>query len=418
MLFSTGFFMKRLLLFFLFFPLSILFGQVKVGIDVLFEKEYAHLLKGKRIGLITNMTAIDAGGISTVERLRNNNLVAIFAPEHGFYGSAYSSESISDEMHGEIPIYSLHGKSRRPAEEHLKDIDLLIFDIQDIGCRSYSYIGTLFYCMEEAAKRKIPFIVLDRPNPLGGMVVDGPLVDENCRSFISYVNIPYCHGMTIGELALFFNNEYKVGCTLTVVPMEGWKRGMVFTQTGLNWVPTSPQIPEPDTAFFYPTTGVIGEYSFVNIGVGYTLPFKVVGAPWIDAEKLTKTLNDQNLPGVHFQPFFFRPFFGKYKQETCKGSLIIVTDANTFLPISTQYTIIGVLKGLYPRHFEDAMKQIQASCSKKQMCHKLNGREEIHHILSKEKYVIWKLREICRKDREKFLPIRKKYLNDKYSDLN
>lgn len=407
--------MLRTIFLFLFVPLVPLLGQVKVGIDVLFENGYDTQLRNKRIGLITNNTAVDAQGISTLKRLQRYKIAAIFAPEHGYWGSAYAYEKVSDEQCGDIPIYSLHGTNRKPTEQQLQDIDVLVFDIQDIGCRSYTYIGTLFYCMEEAAKYKIPFIVLDRPNPTGGKVVDGPLVDDNWRSFIGYVNVPYYHGMTVGELARFFNQEYQVKCDLTVVPMKGWKRGMVFTQTGLNWVPTSPQIPEPDTAFFYPTTGVIGQYSLLSIGIGYTLPFKVVGAPWVDAEKLTAMLNAQSLPGVHFQPFFFKPFFGKYKNEMCQGALIVVTDANTYLPISTQYTIMGVLKNLYPRHFEEAIRHVHSSKQKQEMCHKLNGREEIHNILAEEKYVIWKLREICKKDRETFLPIRKKYLIPDYN---
>lgn len=392
-----------------------LFGQVKVGIDVLFEDGHHHTLLGKRIGLITNATAIDANGITTLERLKKFNIVAVFAPEHGYWGSAYASEKIHDEQHGDIPIYSLHGNNRKPTAEQLSNIDVLIYDIQDIGSRSYTYISTLFYCMEEAAKNKIPVIVLDRPNPLGGNIVDGPLVDDTCRSFISYINIPYCHGMTVGELARYFNQEYDIGCNLSVVSMDGWHRGMTFNQTGLNWVPTSPQIPESDTAFFYPTTGVIGHYSICSIGVGYTLPFKVIGAPWMDAEKLTDTLNAQKLSGVRFQPFFFRPFFGKYKNETCKGALIIITDPNEFYPITTQYTMLGVIKSLYPKHFDDAIQHIHASRSKKETCQKLNGREEIHAILTDEKYVVWKLRDICKKDREKFLPVRNKYLTPKYN---
>ncbi len=391
---------------------------MKVGIDVLFEDGYDQsLLKGKRIGLITNQTAICSDTCTTFEKLVNNpnfKIVAVFAPEHGFYGDAYASECIEDVKHGEVPIYSLHGKSKRPTKEQLQDVDLLIFDIQDIGTRSYTYSGTLFYCMEEAAALGIPFVVLDRPNPLGGTVVDGPLIDDNCRSFLGYINVPYCHGMTIGELARFFNGEYKQKCQLTVIPMRGWKRGMTFSQTGLHWVPTSPQIPEADTAFFYPTTGMIGQYSFVSIGVGYTLPFKVVGAPWMDAEKFTTMLNQHKLPGVRFQPFFFRPFWGKFKNEACKGALIVVTDPEVFLPVTTQYTIMGVLKNLYPRHYEDAMKRVVISRTKKEMCHKLNGKEEILSILYDEKFIIWKLRDICQKDRERFLPIRKKYLIPEY----
>ena len=393
-----------------------LFGQVKVGVDMLFEQGHDRALVGKKIGLITNITAIDAQGVTTLERLKKYQVAAIFAPEHGYWGSAYAEEKIHDDTHGDIPIYSLHGHSRRPTAEQLSNIDVLIYDIQDIGSRSYTYISTLFYCMEEAAKQKVSVIVLDRPNPLGGNIVDGPLVDETCRSFISYINIPYCHGMTVGELARYFNEEYNVGCELSVISMEGWHRGMTFSETGLSWVPTSPQIPEADTAFFYPTTGLIGHYSLCNIGVGYTLPFKVLGAPWMNAEKLTECLNAQKLPGVRFQPFFFRPFFGKYKNETCNGALIIITDPNEFYPITTQYTMIGVIKAMYPKHFDEAIKRVHLSRSHKDVCQKLNGREEIHHILTDDQYVVWKLRDICKKDRETFLPIRKKYLTPGYNN--
>ena len=392
-----------------------LFGQVKVGIDMFFEGGHDRALVGKKIGLITNITAIDAQGVTTLERLKTHNIVAVFAPEHGYWGSAHAAETIHDDKHGDIPIYSLHGSSRRPSKEQLSNVDVLIYDIQDIGSRSYTYISTLFYCMEEAVKYKIPFIVLDRPNPLGGMVVDGPLVDEASRSFIGYINIPYCHGMTVGELANYFNQEYSVGCNLSVISMEGWHRRMTFNETGLNWIPTSPQIPEADTAFFYPTTGLIGHYSICNIGVGYTLPFKVIGAPWIDAEKLAEALNRQKLSGVHFQPFFFRPFFGKYQHETCNGVLIIITEPGNFYPISSQYTIMGVIKSLYPQNFAEAIAEIHSSSNKKETCQKLNGCKEIHDILTDEKYVIWKLREICQKDREKFLPIRAKYLIPTYN---
>lgn len=383
-----------------------------------FEDGYAStLLKGKRIGLITNQTAVDKRGITTLEHLKDRKefqLRAIFAPEHGFYGAAYACEYIEDAAYGHIPIYSLHAEHRRPKPEHLKDLDVLIFDIQDIGSRSYSYIGTLCYCMEEAAKAHLPFIVLDRPNPQGGVVVDGPLVDEAWRSFLSYLNVPYCHGMTMGELAQLFNQEYKVGCDLTVIPMKGWKRGMTFAQTGICWVPTSPQIPEPDTAFFYPTTGIIGQYASVSIGIGYTLPFKVVGAPWIDAEKLAASCEGQKLPGVHFQPFYFRPFFGRYKNELCKGVLIVVTDPSTYLPVTTGYTLTGVLKNLYPQQFDQDLKKILSVKNGKEGCHKINGREQILHILCHDQYVIWKLREICQKDTEQFLPLRKKYLFPNY----
>ena len=212
----------------------------------------------------------------------------------------------------------------------LKDVDILIYDIQDIGSRSYTYITTLFYVMEEAAKAQIPLIVLDRPNPINGLLVEGPMLNERWRSFIGYVNVPYCHGMTVGELALFFNAEYQIGCKLEVIQMQGWKRWMHFEDTGLAWVPTSPHIPEADTPLFYASTGIIGELGIVSIGIGYSLPFKVVGAPWIRAQEFATAMNAQRLPGVHFMPYHFKPFYGLYKEKQCQGVLIRITDPHVF----------------------------------------------------------------------------------------
>ena len=200
-------------------------------------------------------------------------LKALFSPEHGLTGLAYSWEKVKDHKEDGIPVYSLHGETRRPTAAMLKDLDVLIYDIQDIGVRPYTYISTLFYSMEEAAKRHMQFVVLDRPNPINGHMIDGPMLEEQWRSYIGYINIPYCHGMTIGELAEYFNAEYKIGCNLKVVAMEGWSRDMTFKDTGLHWVPTSPHIPEAETPLFFATTGLIGELNIVNIGIGYTLPF-------------------------------------------------------------------------------------------------------------------------------------------------
>lgn len=394
-------------------------GNISVGADVLFEKGIPVLLKGKKIGLITNQSAVNQKLQTTFSLLKESakdyELVAVFSPEHGYYGNAYANEKVEHRQIKGIPLYSLHGSHRRPTEEMLAGIDLLIYDIQDIGTRSYTFLSTLFYCMEEAASRGIPFLVLDRPNPMGGVIVDGPLIDEQWRSFLGYVNIPYCHGMTVGELAQLFNKEYNVKCSLTVIPVRGWKRGMFFSQTGLPWVPTSPQIPEPDTPFFYPTTGIIGHCSIVNIGIGYTLPFKLVGAPWVEAEKLATYLNQQNLPGVYFQPYYFRPFFGKFKLENCQGVRIVITDPTRFLPLTTQYTIMGMLKNLYPQQFQEAISHVLNSRSKRDVFNKLNGTEAVLDIFTKEKFVIWKLREICTKARDQFLPVRKKYLISAYS---
>jgi uncharacterized protein YbbC (DUF1343 family) len=398
---------------------TVLAASVKVGADFLFEDEWFKLLKGKKIGLVTNQSAINTKLQTTFDLLKEQqkdfSLVSVFAPEHGFYGSAYACAYVEDQSIENIPLYGLFGVRRRPTADMLAKINLLVFDLQDIGSRSYTFVSTLFYCMEEAAKASIPVIVLDRPNPMGGLIVDGPMVEEKWRSFLGYINVPYCHGMTIGELASFFNQEYHIGCDLKVIRMKGWKREMLFSETGLAWVPTSPQIPEPDTPFFYPATGLIGHCSLANIGIGYTLPFKLIGAPWIDANQLAENLNLQKLPGVFFQPCHFRPFFGKFKLKNCQGVRIIITSPHDFLPVTTQFTILGVLKNLYPKDFKECLSDLESNSEKKEIFHKICGSEEILKIITQEKYIIWKLRNLCSQARDSFMPLRRKYLFPEYS---
>lgn len=389
-------------------------AQVQLGVDSLFCKQYEGLLRGKQIGLVTNHTAINAQRQSTVDVFKNQSkpyqfkLAALFAPEHGLNGAQYADEKVENSRDADgIPIYSLHGTTRRPTKEMLKGLTLIVYDIQDIGSRSYTYISTLFYMMEEAAKLGIPVIVLDRPNPINGLTVDGPLLEPKWKSFVGYVNVPYCHGLTIGELALFFNGEHKIGCKLTVIPMKGWKRSMTFADTGLTWIPTSPNIPEAETAFFYPTTGLLGELQLVNIGIGYTMPFKLIGAPWIDAQAFAKQLNAQKFPGVYFHPFYYRPFFGRFAHEDCEGVLIVVTDTQTYLPVTTQYLILGILKSLYPENFK---KALQDSAKREEMFNKVNGTAEVYRIIKEERYPTWKLRELHKKERQAYVQKRKAYL--------
>lgn len=388
-------------------------ATVRVGLERVFSTNYKRHLKGQRVGLVTNHTAVTHDLKSSIDvfkehRSEGYKLAALFGPEHGIYGFGYAEEKIKNGKDDDgIPIFSLHGSTRRPTVQMLKDIDILVFDIQDIGSRSYTYISTLFYCMEEAAKQNIPVMVLDRPNPLNGMIIDGPMLEDNCRSYVSYINVPYCHGMTVGELARYFNAEYKVGCDLVVVPMEGWKRTMSFHDCGLPWVPTSPHIPEADTAYYYPTTGILGELQIVNIGVGYTLPFKCVGAPWIDSDAFAAKLNQQNFPGVAFKPFHYRPFFGRFAKKNCEGVLIVVTDPVRYKPVSTQYLILGILKSMYPKQFAAG---IASSKDRKRMFDKVNGTESVYNVLTKEKYVVWKLRDLHQDRRDQFADARRKYL--------
>lgn len=394
----------------LFFALIL---TVMPGVERFFTEERIASLEGKGVGLITNHTGVDRSMRPTVDLFFDHadkiRLLAFFSPEHGLFGQHYAADAVADAKFKEIPVYSLHGKTRRPTAEMLAGIDVLVYDMQCIGVRAYTYATTLFYAMEEAAKAKIKVIVLDRPNPLGGLLVDGPMLDEKFRSFIGYINVPYCHGMTIGELARFFNEEYKVGCDLEVIPMKGWKRSMSFRETHLPWIPPSPNIPEPDTPFYSSSTGILGELHLLNIGVGYTLPFKIVGAPWIRATELAAALNKQKLPGVHFHPFHFRPFFGLYKGSDCEGVLIRITQPKIYRPLSVQYLILGVLKSLYPN---EVMKRIQEGS--KDLFNKANGTDAIYDILVKEKFPAWKLIQFDKAARDAFLEIRQKYLLPEY----
>lgn len=387
--------------------------SISLGVDVFFEEGLFREYEGKRIALVTNHTGVNRALVSTIDLFFSHapelQLVALFSPEHGLTGQAYAFEEVEEKKGPRgIPIYSLHGKTRRPTEEMLKGIDLIVYDIQDVGCRSYTYTTTLCYVMEEAAKRKIPVVVLDRPNPINGVTIDGPMLEEKWRSFIGYLNIPYCHGMTLGEIAQYFNEKHAIKCQLRVIPMRGWKRWMSFEDTGLKWIPTSPYIPEQDTPLFYATTGMIGELSLVNIGIGYTLPFKIIGAPWIHAPKLAKELNAQKLPGVQFLPFHYRPFYGLYKGKDCQGVMIIITDKKIYRPVTVQYMMIGVLKTLYPNSILARLETIDQA--KKTLFCKVCGNETMLTLIGKERYVAWKLIEYEKEKREAFRKERLPYL--------
>lgn len=359
--------------------------SVKLGIEMLVEKQ-AGLLTGEKIGLITNLTGVNSklrSSIDIIYSMPGVKLTTLFAPEHGIRGGVmgYTGNEI-DEKTG-LPVFTV--KTTGPTDEMLKNVDILLFDMQDIGSRSYTYITTMKNCMTAAAKYKIPFVVLDRPNPMGGLIVDGPVLDMKFQSDIGAGPLAYVHGMTVGEIAGFFNEELKINCNLRVIKMEGWKREMFWEDTGLIWVPTSPHIPEPDTPFFYPVTGILGELSLVSIGVGYTLPFKIVGAPWVDAEKITAALNMKKLSGVHFQPFHFKPFYGlffeKEKPKQCHGFRIIITDRKKYRPVATGYHIIDALFTTYPENFNFGIPVFslldKETKGKNDMFDKANGTDKI-----------------------------------------
>ncbi|HRW58107.1 MAG TPA: DUF1343 domain-containing protein [Chlamydiales bacterium] len=389
-----------------FFTTVTLFAKVSLGIEQFFLEKGYEKFADKKIGIITNLTGVNQNGESTIEVFLKHNMkvVALFSPEHGINGSGYAGEKIGDKKDEIIPVYSLHGTTRRPTKEMMENIDLFVFDIQDIGSRSYTYLSTLCYVLEEAKTVDKEVIVLDRPNPLGGMIIDGPMLNEKFRSFIGYVNVPYCHGMTIGELAQFFNEEYQIKATLTVIPMKGWGRNMNYGQTDLMWLPPSPHIPEWDTAYFYPTTGLMGELKLANIGIGYTLPFKVVGAPWIEQEKYAKAMNELHLPGVYFHPIAYKPFYGLHKGKLCNGVKIVIYDHKIYQPVSTQFFLLGILKSLYPKKVEQILK------SSNEMFCKACGTDEIYQFLLNDKFPSWKMVSSYRESIESFKKKREKYL--------
>lgn len=338
--------------------------EFSLGIDVLLEENLA-LLTGKRVGLITNPTGVTSDYKSTIDVLNDHpqvDLKALFGPEHGVRGDFAGGVKISDMVDEKtgIPMYSLYGKTKKPTPEMLQNIDILIYDIQDIGCRSYTYISTMAWAMQAAAEQNIQFVVLDRPNPLGGNLVEGPMLDMEYRSTIGYYPIAYVYGMTVGELARFFNQAYNIGVDLTVVKMKGWKRDMRFKDTGLTWLPTSPHIPHAISAIYYPTTGILGELNSVNIGVGYTIPFELVAAPWIDAEALADKLNDLELPGAVFRPIYFKPFYYHFKDQPIEGVHILIVDPKAFRPIRTQVHLLAALVELYPEHDIFATERISS----------------------------------------------------------
>jgi uncharacterized protein YbbC (DUF1343 family) len=328
-------------------------ANIKLGIEVLQEDTgYVEILKNKRLGLITNHTGVDSNLKSTADILHENpgfNIVALFAPEHGIGGNSVASENVDYSVNErtKLPVYSLYGKTRQPTEEMLSKIDVLIFDIQDIGARTYTYISTLFLAMEAADKYGKEFLVLDRPNPLGGLNIEGPVMKEEYKSFIGLLTIPMVHGMTVGEIAQFIKGEYNMNLKLTVVPVKGWKREMIWDDTGLIWVPTSPHIPTVDSAFFYAATGTISGANLSN-GVGYTLPFQLIGGEWIEPYKLADALNSKNIPGVKFQPYWFKPFYSTFKDKELRGVRLVLTDKRVFQPVKTSLEILTSLESLYP----------------------------------------------------------------------
>ncbi len=327
-------------------------GKIMIGLEVLLENP--KLLQGKRVGVITNPTGINRNGQSIIDLFYDHkeiNLTAIFAPEHGFRGDKDAGEGVADYVDSQtgLPVFSLYGKTLKPTREMLNQIDVLIFDIQDIGARFYTYIYTMANAMEACASFGKEFMVLDRPNPLGGHKVAGPILEMSFASFVGKYPLPITHGMTVGELAKLFNQEFFINCHLTVVPMKNWQRGQWFDKTNLKWVNPSPNIRSLQAASVYPGLCFL-EGTNISEGRGTATPFEVFGAPFIN-EKLSEKLNSLNLSGCKFETVSFTPSTSKWEGKKCQGARIIVTDRELFRPIETGIYIIQTLYELYPTHF-------------------------------------------------------------------
>ncbi len=336
-------------------------AQVYTGIDML-ERYGFEELQGKRVGLVTNPSGVDRNLRSTIDILMDApgvELVALFGPEHGVRGDAYAGDHVAsgkDPKTG-LPVHSLYGSTRKPTPQMLKGIDVMVYDIQDIGTRSYTFISTLGLVMRACAEQDIEVMVLDRPNPLGGLKVEGSYVEPGFHSFVSEFRIPYVYGLTVGELAALINEEglncgvdgkeAPLKCRLSVIPMRGWERWMLYRDTGLPWILPSPNIPSMESAIGYPSAGIAGEFGYLGIGVGFTIPFQAFTAPWIDADKLKERLDSYGLPGVVFRTIHYKPISGS-APELQHGVQFFYTDYEAATITLTQFYVMQALQELYP----------------------------------------------------------------------
>lgn len=330
-------------------------AQTVPGLEVLFREQQS-LVAGKRVGLITNHSGVDRElnhAIDLLSSIPGTKLTALFAPEHGIRGITEAGDRVVDTVDERtgIPVYSIYGATRRPTPGMLKNVDVLLFDIQDVGVRFYTFASTMGEGMEAAAEKGIPFVVLDRPDVLGGVRVEGRMLDESFRSFVGAFAIPVRFGLTLGELAGFYRDRMRRKVDLKVVRMKNWRRSMWYDQTGLPWIPPSPNIPTLAAAILYPGMCLI-EGTNLSEGRGTTIPFALVGAPWIDGLRLAEELRRRRLPGVLFRPAGFSPVFSKYNGEVCQGVQLIVTDRERFEAVRTAIHVISAVKTLWPAKFE------------------------------------------------------------------
>ena len=400
-----GLFLSILLI----FTASVSAATVQTGIEVL-RADGFKLLEGKRVGLTTNPTGVDSNLKSTIDILweaENVNLVALYGPEHGVRGNVHAGDVVDNEVDKKtgLKMYSLYGKTKKPNKEMMDEIDVMVYDIQDNGCRSYTYISTMGMLMEACIEHGKELIVLDRPNPLGGEKIEGCLVEEGYISFVSQFKIPYLYGQTPGELALYLNaTDYENKCNLTVVKMEGWTRDMTWDETGLEWIVASPHVPHGQSAVFYPVTGIFGEFGYISIGVGYTLPFEVMGAPWISADTLAEAMNALKLPGLEFRPIYYKPYYSTFQGELCQGVQIHILDYEKARLSEVQFLVVQELMRLWPE------KDWFQLCNQKRfgMFDKVCGTNKIREMFGK-RYQWEDIREYWYKDVEAYRKASSKY---------
>lgn len=387
-------------------------AQVKPGIEVLRDRNF-DILQGKRVGLITNPTGVDNSLKSTIDILNEApgvTLAALFAPEHGVRGDIYAGDKVGNTVDPTtgVTVYSIYGGSHKPTAEQLADIDVLIYDIQDNGCRSFTFISTMGKAMEACAENGKQFVVLDRPNPIGGDKVEGNVVEDSCYSFVSQFAIPYLYGLTPGELARYLNEEGMIGnglhTDLIVVPMEGYDRNMDFRATGMPWVLPSPHMPVPETSLYYPMSGILGELDYMNIGVGYTEPFKLFCAEWVDATELANALNARNIPGLKFRPIHIKPFYAFGKGTNMGGVEFYITDKEAVNLSLTQFYVMEVVAQLYPDHKAFDI----APAARLKMFDKVTGSREIRRRFG-ENYRVADILDYWNKDVETFKAVSAKY---------
>ena len=380
-------------------------GSVMTGLDCV--DSYSQVFQGKRIGIITNHTAYNSNGKYIVDVIRDMpdvKVTALFGPEHGLWGKEQDAIKIDNQIDpaSRLQVYSLYGKTLKPTPEMLRDIDILIFDIQDIGARFYTYIYTMSLAMEAAAENGKRFVVLDRPNPINGFCVEGNLLEPAFSSFVGLFPIPVRHGMTAGELAKMFNDQgwlkNGVKADLVIIPMKGWRRRMWYDQTGLSFIKTSPNMPNLQTAAIYPGLCLL-EGTNISEGRGTTMPFRQFGAPWIDSERLAERLNKLNLPGMHFEPVSFTPESSKYQGQICNGVRIIITERDRLEPYYSGVQIVNEIYRMYPDNFQWKERHFDRLCGTSRIRDAITNQSSLNRLRDK-----WQV------ELKSFHKIRKQYL--------